>query len=164
MQVTIEGKPYQLVGDLPEVGVDIPHFKLFDKKDQRVKTREFFGKVTLFSVVPDINTSVCSIQTRKFNRAMEDYPQVNFITVSTNTVAEQRGWCAAQGLDNIRLLSDAEQSFGYALKVLIPDTGTLARSIFIMDEDGKIRYEQLVPEETEEPDYLAALNALKKLL
>lgn len=163
MEVTFKGQPLSTVGDLPKVGEDIPHFKLFDQDNQRVKTRELFGKGTLFSVVPNINTPVCSMQTRKFNRAMEDYPEVNFITVSTNTVAEQRGWCAAAGLDHIQLMSDYEQSFGYALKLLIPDEAQLARSIIIMDENGKIIYEQVVKEQTHEPDYLAALHVLDQL-
>jgi thiol peroxidase len=60
-------------------------------------------------------------------------------------------------------MSDYEQSFGYALKLLIPDEAQLARSIIIMDENGKIIYEQVVKEQTHEPDYLAALHVLDQL-
>ena len=163
MEVTVNGEKMQLVGNPPEVGTEIPHFKLFDAQNQRVKTRELLGKPTLFSVVPDINTSVCSLQSRKFNKAMAEYPDVRLITVSTNPINEQKGWCAANGIPNAELLSDYEQSFGYAMKLLIPDEGVLARSIFLIDADGKIVYRQIVPEMTHEPDYLAALNAVEKL-
>lgn len=163
MEVTVNGEKMQLVGNPPEVGTEISHFKLFDAQNQRVKTRELLGKPTLFSVVPDINTSVCSLQSRKFNKAMAEYPDVRLITVSTNPINEQKGWCAANDIPNAELLSDYEQSFGYAMKLLIPDEGVLARSIFLIDADGQIVYRQIVPEMTHEPDCLAALNAVEKL-
>ena len=118
----------------------------------------------MISVVPNINTSVCSIQTKKFNQLMDQYPGANFLTVSTNTIEDQQNWCAAEGVKNMKMVADSEQSFGYALKVLIPDEGILARSIWVLDADGKIVYEQVVPEVVDEPDYDAALAALKKLL
>lgn len=164
MEVTINGEYRQLVGNPPAVGEDIPHFKVFDKDNQKIKTRELFGKPTLISVVPNINTSVCSIQTKKFNQLMDQYPGANFLTVSTNTIEDQQNWCAAEGVKNMKMVADSEQSFGYALKVLIPDEGILARSIWVLDADGKIVYEQVVPEVVDEPDYDAALAALKKLL
>jgi len=94
---------------------------------------------------------------------MAEYPDVRLITVSTNPINEQKGWCAANDIPNAELLSDYEQSFGYAMKLLIPDEGVLARSIFLIDADGQIVYRQIVPEMTHEPDYLAALNAVEKL-
>ncbi len=97
MEVTINGEHRQLVGNPPAVGEDVPHFKVFDKDNQKIKTRELFGKPTLISVVPDINTSVCSIQTKKFNQLMDQYPGANFLTVSTNTIEDQQNWCAAEG-------------------------------------------------------------------
>ena len=95
---------------------------------------------------------------------MDQYPGVNFFTVSTNTIEEQQNWCAAEGVKNMQMVSDSEQSFGYALKILIPDEGLLARSFWVLDANGKIVYEQVVPEIVDEPDYDAALTALKKLL
>ena len=133
MEVTINGEHRQLVGNPPAVGEDVPHFKVFDKDNQKIKTRELFSKPTL-------------------------------ISVSTNTIEDQQNWCAAEGVKNMKMVADSEQSFGYALKVLIPDEGILARSIWVLDADGKIVYEQVVPEVVDEPDYDAALAALKKLL
>lgn len=164
MEVTINGEHRQLVGNPPTVGEELPHFKVFDSDDQKIKTRYLFGEPTLLSVVPDINTSVCSLQTKKFNEKVDEFPQVNFLTISTNLIEDQQKWCAAQNVKKMRLVSDHEQSFGYAMKLLIPDEGVLARSVWVVDADGKIVYRQIVPELTDEPNYDAALAELKKLV
>lgn len=164
MEITINGEPRQLVGNPPEVGDKFPHFKVFDKNHDKIKTRQLLGKVTLLSVVPNINTPVCSIQTKKFNSTMDQFPDVNFLTISTNTIEEQQKWCAAEGVQNMQLVSDREESFGYESKLLIPDEGVLARSVWILDKDGKVAYRQIVKELTDEPDYDQVLAELKKLL
>lgn len=164
MEITINGKPRQLVGNPPEGGDEFPHFKVFDKNHDKIKTRQLLGKVTLLSVVPNINTPVCSIQTKKFNSTMDQFPDVNFLTISTNTIEEQQKWCAAEGVQNMQLVSDREESFGYESKLLIPDEGVLARSVWILDKDGKVAYRQIVKELTDEPDYDQALTELRKLL
>ena len=164
MDVTINGEVRTLVGNPPAVGEEMPHFKVFDKDGEKIKTRFLFGKPTLISVVPDINTSVCSIQTKKFNEEVDKFKQANFLTISTNTIEEQQHWCAAEGVEHMQLASGHEESFGYALKLLIPEEGILARSVWVMDADGKITYRQICPEIVEEPDYAAAIAALKELL
>ena len=164
MDVTINGEVRTLVGNPPAVGEEMPHFKVFDKDGEKIKTRFLFGKPTLISVVPDINTSVCSIKTKKFNEEVDKFKQANFLTISTNTIEEQQHWCAAEGVEHMQLASDHEESFGYALKLLIPEEGILARSVWVMDADGKITYRQICPEIVEEPDYAAAIAALKELL
>ena len=164
MEITINGDPRQLVGNPPDVGDAFPHFKVFDKNHDKIKPRQLLGKVTLLSVVPNIDTPVCSIQTKKFNSTMDQFPDVNFLTISTNTIEEQQKWCAAEGVQNMQLVSDREESFGYESKLLIPDEGVLARSVWILDKDGKVAYRQIVKELTDEPDYDQALAELKKLL
>lgn len=164
MEITINGEKRQLVGNPPVVGDEFPHFKVFDKNGAKIKTRQLLGKVTLLSVVPNINTPVCSIQTKRFNATMDQFPDVNFLTISTNTTADQQKWCAAEGVKNMELVSDKEESFGYESKLLIPDEGVLARSVWIIDKDGKVAYRQIVSELTDEPDYDKALDELKKLV
>lgn len=90
-------------------------------------------------------------------------PDATFIAVSNNTIQEQKSWCAAEGVENLRVLSDEELSFGYATDLYLPTLGNLARSIIITDAEGKITYEEIVPEITDEPNYVAALDALEKL-
>lgn len=164
MEVTRLGKKMALAGNLPEVGDQLPKFKLFDQQNNKVKTANLIGQVSLISVVPDLDTPVCTLQTRKFVQQADHYPAAKFYTVSNNSVAEQTGWCAAEGVQNVDLLSDEELSFGYETGLYVPNAGNLARSIWIIDETGKIVYRQVVIEQSEEPDYLAALTALEKLV
>ena len=94
---------------------------------------------------------------------MDQFEGIQFLTVSTNTVAEQRDWCAAEGVKNLRMLSDEQESFGYATKLYIPSQGFDARAVYIVDPEGVVRYAQIVPEVSEEPDYDDALRALREL-
>lgn len=164
MEIKRMGVTEQLIGNPPEVSEELPHFKLYDADNQKVKTRDLLGKATLISVVPDINTRVCSLQTKKFNQTMDQYKDVHFITVSTNSIKEQAAWCAAEGVENMDMMSDSEESFGYEMKLLVPTEGVLARSIFLINAEGQIVYRQMVEEQTDEPNYLAAINAMKKLI
>lgn len=164
MDITRSGKKMALAGTPPEVGDQLPKFKLFDKDNNKVKTANIIGKISLISVVPDVDTPVCTIQTRKFTQQADHYPDAKFYTVSNNSVAEQAGWCAAEGVNNVEMLSDEGLSFGYETGLYVPNAGYLARSIWIVDATGKIVYRQIVTEQSDEPDYLDALNALEKLV
>ncbi|MDV7739949.1 thiol peroxidase [Leuconostoc mesenteroides] len=164
MNVLLNGNKVALEGDPLKVGDEVPHFKLVDQNNEKVKTADLLGKVTLLSVVPDLNTDICSLQTRRFNQAVDQYTDVNFVTISTNTVAEQRDWCAAEGVHNMRMLSDEQESFGYATKLYVPDTGFDTRSIYIIHAAGVVLYSQIVPEISDEPDYDAALTALSNVI
>ena len=164
MEITINGEKHQLVGNPPAIGDEFPHFKVFDKDNNKIKMKELLGKVTLLSVVPDINTPVCSIQTKHFNSTMDEFDEVNFLTISTNTIVDQQKWCAAEGVKKMQLVSDAEESFGYESKLLIPDEGILARSVWILDKDGKFVYRVIVYELVNEKKYDQSIEALKYLL
>lgn len=164
MNVLINGEETALVGEPLAVGEALPHFKLEDKNGEKVKTVDLLGQVTLISVVPDLNTGTCSLQTRHFNQTVDQFKNVQFITISTNSVAEQRDWCAAEGVKNMRMLSDEQESFGYATKLYVPDTGFDTRAVYILDATGTVIYAQIVPEISEEPDYDDALQALSKAL
>lgn len=164
VEVLRGGEKVELAGNPPEVGQVIPKFKLFTDDGKKVKTRDLLGKVTLISVVPDLNTPVCSIQTKTFNQQADKYPTVKFITVSNNLPEDQKNWCAAEGVENLEVLSDHELSFGYETGLYIPNAGYLARSIFILNEDGEIIYRQIVPEIHDEPDYAEALDVLDNII
>jgi len=97
MNVLLSGEETELVGEPLQIGDTLPHFKLEDENGDKVKTADLVGKLTLISVVPDLNTDTCSLQTRHFNQAVDQFQDVQFLTISTNSVAEQRDWCAAEG-------------------------------------------------------------------
>ena len=94
---------------------------------------------------------------------MDKFPEVNFLTISTNTIEDQQTWCAAEDVKNMQLMSDKNFSFGKATGLLIPESGILARSVWVLDPNGKILYRELVDEITHEPNYDAVLNELKQL-
>lgn len=163
MKVTFKGDEIKLIGDPLNVGDSFNDFYVITKDGKKLDSSELKGKPTLLSIVPDINTSVCSIQTKKFNQKMDEYPGVNFLTISTNTIDDQSNWCAAENVNHMQLVSDIEGSFGRTSNLLVPAMGILARSVWVLDKDGKIVYRQVVEETTDEPDYDQALSKLKEL-
>ncbi|WP_461224986.1 thiol peroxidase [Lacticaseibacillus suihuaensis] len=161
MQITRHGTPLQTTGEPLGIGHALPAFTLQDAAGRTVTPADWAGQYTLISVVPDINTRVCSLSTKRFNTAMADFEGTHFVTVSTNAAADQQNWCAAEGVANIQLLSDAEGAFGRAMGLLVADGHTDARSVWIADATGKIVYRELVLEQTDEPDYDSALAYLE---
>lgn len=159
MQITKRGEAFSLVKEPLRVGYQAADFELKDLKDKVFHLTQLLDKPLIISVVPDINTSVCSVQTRKFNEMMANFEEANFVTVSNNTKEQQASWCAAEGL-NLVMLHDPENTFGQAYGVLIPELNVYARSVFVIDSDGKIIYEEIVPEMTHEPDYQKAIDAV----
>lgn len=163
MDVTMHGTPLSSVGEAPKVGEQLPDFKLLNKAGKTLTTADLKGQTTLISVVPDINTSVCSIQTKHFNKDADKIPNIRFVTVSTNTTEQQSNWCAAEGVKKMEMLSDADHTFGNAMGLLIDAKGLDARSIFIVDGNGKILYRELLEELANEPNYQQAIDFLNQL-
>lgn len=159
MQITKRGEVFSLVKEPLKIGDQAADFELKDLKDKVFRLFQLLDKPLIISVVPDINTSVCSVQTRKFNEMMANFEEANFVTVSNNTKEQQASWCAAEGL-NLVMLHDPENTFGQAYGVLIPELNVYARSVFVINSDGKIIYEEIVPEMTHEPDYQKAIDAV----
>ena len=159
MQITKRGEAFSLVKERLRVGDEAADFNLKDLNDKVFHLTQLLDQPLIISVVPDINTSVCSVQTRKFNEMMANFEEANFVTVSNNTKEQQASWCAAEGL-NLVMLHDPENTFRQAYGVLIPELNVYARSVFVIDSDGKIIYEEIVPEMTHEPDYQKAIDAV----
>ena len=165
-QVTMKGKPLTLVGNEVKVGDKAPDFEVVANDLSLVKFSSFQGKVCLISSVPSLDTSVCDTMARRFNeeagRLGED---VVVLTISMDLPFAQKRWCGAAGIENLQTLSDHRgASFGQAYGVLIKELRLLARAVFVVDEEGVIRYKEIVKELTNEPDYDAALRAARELL
>ncbi|GBG94583.1 thiol peroxidase [Ligilactobacillus salitolerans] len=163
MQITRHDEPLQTIGDPQKVGEKLPEFTLTDAVGQTVASKDLLNKPTLISVVPDINTRVCSISTKRFNQEVDQYPEINFLTISTNTPEQQKDWCAAEGVANMQLFSDQELDFGKKTGLYISEAGVDSRSIWVVDQAGTIVYQELVPEMTHEPNYAAALGFISAL-
>lgn len=164
VEFTMHEKPVVTNGEPPAVGATFPEFKLIAAKDQTISLDDVKGKYTLISVVPDIDTRVCSLSTKKFNQQVDNFPAINFLTVSTNTLEEQKNWCAAEGVSKIQLLSDQDHQFGSALGIYIAAAKIDARSIWLLDQNGTIIYRELVTEMTHEPNYEQVLAKVKAVL
>ncbi len=116
------------------------------------------------SVVPSIDTGICSTQTRRFNQELASLDNTVVITVSMDLPFAQGRWCGAEGLDNAIMLSDYfDHSFGRDYALLINEWHLLARAVFVLDADNVIRYVEYVDNINTEPNFEAAIAAVKEL-
>lgn len=165
VQVTFINKPVTLIGNEVKVGDQAPDFTVLANDLSPVTLKDSEGKIRLFSVVPSLDTGVCDQQTRKFNEAAAELgDNVIIYTVSMDLPFAQKRWCGAAGIDNVVTVSDhRDASFGEAYGVHMKELRLLARSIFVVDENGKVTYVEYVPEGTTHPNYDAAIEAVKAL-
>jgi thioredoxin-dependent peroxiredoxin len=163
--ITMKGSPLTLVGNEVKVGEPAPDFEVIANDMSSVKLSSFEGKVCIICSVPSLDTSVCDLETRRFNEeAGKLGSDVVVLTISMDLPFAQKRWCGAVGINNVQTLSDhREASFGKGYGVLIKKLRLLARAVFVLDRDGIIRYMQIVDELTNEPDYETALDAAKGL-
>lgn len=167
--VTFKGNPMTLAGEEVKVGETAPDFVLHSFADGQMGTitlADLKGKPSIISVVPSLDTSVCQIQTKRFNKdigALGD--TVNALTVSLDLPFAQNRFCGAEDITHLRNGSDyQDRNFALNWGTLIEELKIHARAVFVLDAEGKVVYAQTVKEVAEEPDYEAALSALKGLL
>lgn len=158
---TLQGKPLTLVGPELKVGDAAPKFTII-KGREKYAFAPAADKVRIISVVPSLDTPVCDQQTRRFNEEAAKLPKVEILTVSVDLPAAQGRWCGAAGVDKVTCLSDHyDTSFGQAYGVLIKELRLLARAIFVVGKDGKLKHVEYVKEVASHPNYDAALAAAK---
>lgn len=164
--ITFQGNPLTLLGAELKVGDSAPDVTLLSNDLSPIQLSSYKGKVCVISVVPSLDTPVCDMQTRRFNEEAGNLgDNVAILTMSMDLPFAQARWCGAAGVDKVATLSDhRDAAFGEAFGVLIKELRLLARAVFVVDKDGAIQYIQLVKEVTEEPDYNAVLEAVKKLV
>lgn len=157
-------RPLELQGTPAQLQQLAPEFKVVDAGFKAVKLSDFAGKTVLISVVPSLDTGVCSIQTKKFNQEVANLPKdVVLLTISTDLPFAQKRFCQKEQVDKLMVLSDAVWGdFGSNYGLRIKDMGILARAVLIIDRSGKLVYQQLVPVLSQEPDYTAALAMAKQ--
>jgi thioredoxin-dependent peroxiredoxin len=163
--VTFQGNPLTLIGNALKIGDKAPPFTALDKDLTPVSLSDFAGKIKIISVTPSLDTPVCNLQATTFNRSAASLsPDIALINVSMDLPFAIARFCSTEGIDKLRTLSDhRDASFGLAYGVLVEELRLLARSIFVVDKTNTIRYIELVPEMTNEPDYDKALSEAKKL-
>ena len=163
--VTLKGNPVELTGTLPTVGATIKNFSLVDKALQDVTLENYAGKRKVLNIFPSIDTPTCAMSVRAFNKHASSMNNTVVLNISADLPFAQTRFCAAEGLENVENLStmrnhDFLKNFG----LLIASTklaGLAARSVIILDENNAVKYVELVGEIAHEPNYDAALAALK---
>lgn len=166
MQVTFGGKKLNLYGEVVKVSDKAPDFKAVNNDLSSFDSKENQGKVVVYSVVPSIDTGVCSLQARTFNEEAEKLgDDVIVITVSCDLPFAQKRFCAQEGIKNSISISDyKDHDFGKKYGFLIEDLTLLSRGVVIVDKNGKIAYTEYVKEVTNEVNFEAALEAVKALI
>jgi len=163
--VTMKGNPLTLLGGELKAGDKASDFEVLNNDLSTFNFSSYRGKICIISSVPSLDTPVCDMETRRFNEEAGGLgPDVAILTISMDLPFAQARWCGAAGVDKVITLSDhRDASFGTAYGMLIKELRLLGRAVFVVDREGTIQYVQIVKELTEEPDYQAALDAVKKI-
>jgi len=164
--VTFQGNPLTLIGNEVKIGDKAPEFEVLANDLSSYTLSSCSGKVRIISSVPSLDTPVCDTQTRRFNEEMTGLGNdIALLTISMDLPFAQARWCGAAGIDKAITLSDHRKAeFGEKFGVLIKELRLLSRAIFIVDKNEVVRYIEIVPELTNEPNYNAAIQAVRDLL
>lgn len=162
--VTFKGKTLNLAGRELKPGDKLSDFRVTGTDLNDLTKSDFEGSTLIISAVPSLDTPVCALETKRFNKEASSLQNVKILTVSMDLPFAQSRWCAAEGVQNLTVASDYKyRSFGEDFGTYIQELGLLARAVFVADKNGSIRYVQYVPEVTNEPDYDAALKAAREV-
>jgi thioredoxin-dependent peroxiredoxin len=164
--VTLKGNPVQIGGSFPQKGQTVPDFKLADKTRADVSLANFAGKRKVLNIFPSIDTPTCATSVRTFNQKAGGLDNTVVLCISADLPFAQNRFCGAEGIENVQTLSTFRNTAGFAdsYGVAIKDSslaGLTARAVIVLDENNKVLHSELVSEITNEPNYDAALAALK---
>ncbi|MGE6412627.1 thiol peroxidase [Planococcus kocurii] len=165
VQITFKNNPMTLPNKEVKVGDQAPDFTVLSPDLSPVTLKDTTGKIRLVSVVPSLDTGVCSDQTRRFSdEAASLGDNVEVLAISADLPFAQKRWTDINKVDAITTLSDhRDLSFGEAYGLTMQELRLLARSVFVLDENDKVTYVEYVAEGTDHPDYEKALDAVKEL-
>ncbi len=154
-----------LLGTQVNPGEEAPNFKVVNENFSEVTLDSFDKKIVLISVVPSLDTGVCALQTKRFNEEVANLSDsIVMLTISNDLPFAQKRFCKIENVNKIKVLSDSVwDDFGHKYGLLIKDMGLLTRAIFIIDEQGKIAYKELVENLSKHPNYEMALATLKAI-
>jgi thioredoxin-dependent peroxiredoxin len=163
--VNLAGNPIRLTGEFPKAGAKAPAFSLVNADLQDVTLATYAGKKKVLNIVPSLDTPVCATSTRHFNEAAGSLPNTVVLVISADLPFASKRFCETEGLKNVIPLSTMrgrEFMRNYGVEIAdSPLAGVTARAVVVVDENDTVTYTELVPEIKQEPDYAAALAALK---
>lgn len=164
-EVTLGGNPSKTAGDLPKEGQKAPDFQLVKTDMSEVSLSDYKGKNVILNIFPSVDTDVCAMSVREFNEKAAGLDNTVVLCISKDLPFAQARFCGAEGIDNAIPVSNFRtENFGKDYGVRIEDggfKGLNARAVVVVNPEGEVVYNQLVPEIGNEPDYEKALAAVK---
>jgi thiol peroxidase len=163
--VTSRGRPLTLLGNEVKIGDKAPDFEVQANDTSLFRFSSVRGKICILSAVPSLDTSTCDRETRRFNQEAANLdPDVAILTISMDLPFAQKRWCTAAGVTRLQTLSDhRDASFGINYGTLVKESRLLTRAVFVVDRAGIVRYVEYVKDSSNEPDYPAVMDTVKKL-
>lgn len=162
--IKFKGEEVHTIGNLPGIGENAKDFKLTTADLQEKTLGDYKGKKVVLNIFPSVDTGICARSVRAFNEKANALANTAVVNVSKDLPFALSRFCASEGLDNVENLSDFKSSFGTDYGVTLTDSplqGLLSRAVVVLDETGKVTYTEQVDDITHEPNYEAALNAVK---
>ncbi len=163
--ITLGGNKVSTIGSLPAVGTSAPEFTLVKDDLSEIKLGDLKGKRVLLNIFPSLDTAVCSTSIRKFNERASSTDNTVVLSVSLDLPFAHKRFCTTEGLDKVHGVSGFKgSSFGADYGVTMVDgkfAGLYSRAVVVVNEEGRVVYTEQVPEIAQEPNYDAALDALK---
>ncbi len=164
LNITFAGGSLTVPGTQLQVGDKAPNFSV-TKNDLSSISLSDLSSIKLLSIAPSLDTGVCQIQTKKFNKEVASLTGVSLMTISLDLPFAQARWCGTEGLENSLTVSDYQnRDFGTKYALLIEELKLLTRAVLVLDKDNNIKYVEYLKEITDEPNYAAAIAAIKSLI
>ena len=164
-EITLKGNKIHTYGTLPAVGSKAPDFLLTKTDLADVSLKDFAGKKIVLNIFPSIDTGVCAASVRRFNEEVQKLQDTVVLCASIDLPFAHSRFCGAEGLESVISVSELrKRQFGedYGVRIIDgPLAGLFSRAIVVIDEKGVVKYTEQVPEIAQEPDYAAALKALR---
>jgi thioredoxin-dependent peroxiredoxin len=159
-----QGTPVHTNSDLPKVGSAAPDFALVKQDLSKASLSEYKGKKVVLNIFPSIDTPTCAASVRRFNQEAAQKSNVVVLCISKDLPFAHGRFCGAEGIENVVTASEfANNDFSSAYGVHLVDSalaGLMARAVVVVDEQGTVVHQELVPEIANEPNYDAALAVL----
>ncbi len=163
--ITLQGNTIHTLGELPNIGDKAPDFELVKNDLSKTTLKDYSGSRIVLNIFPSLDTGTCAASVRKFNKEAAELDNTVVLCISRDLPFAQARFCGAEGIEKAITMSDfGARAFGKDYQLEITDgplAHLLSRVVIVLDEDGKVIHKQQVPEIVDEPDYEAALQALK---
>ncbi len=162
--ITLKGSPVHTSGQLPAKGTTAKDFKLTKTDLSEVGLKNFEGMMKILNIFPSIDTPTCATSVRKFNEEATKLKNVVVLNIAADLPFAMKRFCGAEGIKNCESLSSFRSSFGKDWGLEFTDSalaGLLSRAIVVLSADNKVLHTEQVAEIADEPNYSAALAAVR---